>query len=132
MQLHINRFIDYLVIAFFAFIGGTARYWLGVWIPAVSGFPLGTLLVNLLGCFIFSWLVKHILSDIDVSARLVLGVGVGFCGALTTFSSFALDTMKLVQSDQIGLAFIYLLLSFFGGLAMTVLGEMIYHRKVTD
>lgn len=124
--------LDYLVIAFFAFIGGTARYWLGVWIPAVSGFPLGTLLVNLLGCFIFSWLVKHILSDIDVSARLVLGVGVGFCGALTTFSSFALDTMKLVQSDQIGLAFIYLLLSFFGGLAMTVLGEMIYHRKVTD
>ena len=98
----------------------------------MRGFPLGTLLVNLLGCFIFSWLVKHILSDIDVSARLVLGVGVGFCGALTTFSSFALDTMKLVQSDQIGLAFIYLLLSFFGGLAMTVLGEMIYHRKVTD
>lgn len=124
--------LDYLVIAFFAFIGGTARYWLGVWIPAVSGFPLRTLLVNLLGCFIFSWLVKHILSDIDVSARLVLGVGVGFCGALTTFSSFALDTMKLVQSDQIGLAFIYLLLSFFGGLAMTVLGEIIYHRKVTD
>lgn len=124
--------LDYLVIAFFAFIGGTVRYWLGVWIPAVSGFPLGTLLVNLLGCFIFSWLVKHILSDIDVSARLVLGVGVGFCGALTTFSSFALDTMKLVQSDQIGLAFIYLLLSFFGGLAMTVLGEIIYHRKVTD
>lgn len=124
--------LDYLVIAFFAFIGGTARYWLGVWIPAVSGFPLETLLVNLLGCFIFSWLVKHILSDIDVSARLVLGVGVGFCGALTTFSSFALDTMKLVQSDQIGLAFIYLLLSFFGGLAMTVLGEIIYHRKVTD
>ena len=130
--MEMNNLLDYLVIAFFAFIGGTARYWLGVWIPAVSGFPLGTLLVNLLGCFIFSWLVKHILSDIDVSARLVLGVGVGFCGALTTFSSFALDTMKLVQSDQIGLAFIYLLLSFFGGLAMTVLGEIIYHRKVTD
>lgn len=124
--------LDYLVIALFAFIGGTARYWLGVWIPAVSGFPLGTLLVNLLGCFIFSWIVKHILSDIDVSARLVLGIGVGFCGALTTFSSFALDTMKLVQSGQIGLAFLYLVLSFVGGFAMTVLGEAIYHREVAD
>lgn len=124
--------LDYLVIALFAFIGGTARYWLGVWIPAVSGFPLGTLLVNLLGCFIFSWIVKHILSDIDVSARLVLGIGVGFCGALTTFSSFALDTMKLVQSGQIGLAFLYLVLSFVGGFAMTVLGEAIYHREMAD
>lgn len=121
--------LDYLVIALFAFVGGTARYWLGVWIPSVSGFPLGTLVINLIGCFIFSWVVKHILNDIDVSARLVLGIGVGFCGALTTFSSFALDTMKLVQAGQIGLAFLYLLLSFIGGLAMTVLGEAIYHRR---
>ena len=73
--------------------------------------------------------MKHILNDIDISARLVLGVGVGFCGALTTFSSFALDTMKLVQAGQIGLAFLYLLLSVVGGLAMTVLGEAIYHRR---
>lgn len=124
--------LDYLVIALFAFVGGTVRYWLGVWIPAVGGFPLGTLLVNLLGCFIFSWIVKHILNDSDVSARLVLGMGVGFCGALTTFSSFALDTMKLVQAGQIGFAFLYLLLSFIGGLAMTVLGEAIYHRKVVE
>lgn len=124
--------LDYLVIALFAFVGGTARYWLGVWIPVVGGFPLGTLLVNLLGCFIFSWIVKHILSDIDVSGRLVLGIGVGFCGALTTFSSFALDTMKLVQSGKIGLAFLYLVLSFVGGLAMTVLGEAIYHRKTVE
>lgn len=122
--------LDYLVIALFAFVGGTVRYWAGVWIPAVGGFPLGTLVINLLGCFIFSWIVKHILNDIDVSGRLVLGLGVGFCGALTTFSSFALDTMKLVQAGQIGLAFLYLVLSFVGGLAMTVLGEAIYHRKV--
>lgn len=98
----------------------------------MGGFPLGTLVINLIGCFIFSWVVKHILSDIDVSARLVLGVGVGFCGALTTFSSFALDTMKLVQAGEIGLAFLYLLLSFIGGLAMTVLGEAIYHRRVGE
>ncbi|MGM0302773.1 protein CrcB [Enterococcus sp. AZ048] len=124
--------LDYLVIALFAFAGGTARYWLGVWIPSVGGFPLGTLVINLIGCFIFSWVVKHILSDIDVSARLVLGVGVGFCGALTTFSSFALDTMKLVQAGEIGLALLYLLLSFIGGLAMTVLGEAIYHRRVGE
>ena len=127
--MEMKSMLDYLVIAIFAFAGGTARYWLGVWIPSIGGFPLGTLLINLLGCFIFSWVVKHILNDIDVSARLILGIGVGFCGALTTFSSFALDTMKLVQAGQIGLAFLYLLLSFVGGLAMTVLGEAIYHRK---
>ncbi|MDT2828398.1 fluoride efflux transporter CrcB [Enterococcus viikkiensis] len=124
--------LDYLVIALCAFIGGSARYWLGVFLPAVGGFPIGTLAVNLIGCFIFSWVVKHIMNDIDISGRLVLGVGVGFCGALTTFSSFALDTMKLVQADQIGLAFLYLVLSFVGGLAMTFLGESIYHRRAAQ
>ncbi|MGG5371226.1 fluoride efflux transporter CrcB [Enterococcus sp. AZ196] len=121
--------LDYLVIALFAFVGGTVRYWLGIWLPAVGDFPLGTLVANVLGCFLFSWIVKHILTDIDISARLVLGLGVGFCGALTTFSSFALDTMKLVQAGEIGLAFLYLLLSIVGGFAMTVLGEALYHRR---
>ncbi|GCF93245.1 putative fluoride ion transporter CrcB 2 [Enterococcus florum] len=122
--------LDYVVIGLFAFLGGSARYWIGELIPKVGGFPLGTMIVNLIGCFIFSWIVKHILSDMDVSGRLVLGIGVGFCGALTTFSSFALDTMQLIQHGRLGLAAFYLLGSFIGGIAMTYLGEVIYHRGV--
>ncbi|WP_159722617.1 fluoride efflux transporter FluC [Enterococcus sp. CSURQ0835] len=122
--------MDYLVIALFAFCGGAIRFLVSEWLPKIGGvFPLATLVVNLIGCLFFSWVVKHILSDIDLSARLVLGIGVGFCGALTTFSSFALDVMQLVLSAHYWLALLYFGLSLAGGLGLVFLGESLYQRK---
>lgn len=122
--------MDYLVIALFAFVGGATRFLISDWLPKVGGvFPLATLVVNLIGCLLFSWVVKHILSDIDISARLVLGIGVGFCGALTTFSSFALDAMQLVMGAHYLLAVLYVILSLGGGLGLVFLGEILYQHK---
>lgn len=120
--------MNYLIVAFFAFFGGNARYLLGVNLPVVNGFPLGTLVANLLGCFLFSWVVKHIMVDRDVNGRLILGIGTGFFGAFTTFSSFALDTIKLFETN-IFLAFLYLVLSICGGLCAAYLGEKFWRPK---
>lgn len=124
--------MNYVIVAFFAFFGGILRYWLGIELPKIDLFPIGTLAANYLGCFLFSWLVKHIMVNRDVNGRLILGVGTGFCGGLTTFSSFALDAIQLVQQQAYGLAFLYLAASIIGGLFFVWLGEVIVRRRVSE
>ena len=124
--------MNYVIVAFFAFFGGILRYWLGIELPKIDLFPIGTLVANYVGCFLFSWLVKHIMVDRDVNGRLILGVGTGFCGGLTTFSSFALDAVQLVQQQAYGLAFLYLAASIIGGLFFVWLGEVIVRRRVSE
>lgn len=121
--------MNYVIVAIFAFFGGNLRYLIGLWLPKIGVFPIGTLVANLIGCFLFSWLVKHIMTDRDVNGRLVLGVGTGFMGALTTFSSFAADSIGLLTGGHLGLAVLYLLLSICGGLLMIFLGEWLYRPK---
>lgn len=121
--------MNFVIVAIFAFFGGNLRYLLGGILPKIAGFPLGTLVANLVGCFLFSWLVKQIMSQKQVNARLVLGVGTGFFGAFTTFSSFALDTVTLLQKGQVAAAVLYLVLSIVGGFFFAMLGELVISQK---
>ena len=101
-------------------IGGTfLRYVLTRNIDQMSGaqFPYGTLVVNLLGCFLIG--VFAVLSDkkmlMDVNTRLFLMAG--FCGAFTTFSTFILETSSLISDGQtlraLGNVLISVLIGFF-------------------
>lgn len=65
-------------------------------------FPWGTLVANVVGCFLIGLLIGSGLADRHHAARL--GFGVGFLGALTTFSTFGAETVGHVQSDQWGWA----------------------------
>ncbi|MFD2729762.1 fluoride efflux transporter CrcB [Enterococcus camelliae] len=124
--------MNYVVVAFFAFFGGILRYLLGVELPIFHLFPIGTLTANYIGCFLFSWLVKQIMVDREINGRLILGVGTGFCGGLTTFSSFALDAVQLLQKQAYLVAFLYLFASIVGGLFFVWLGEAIVKKKVSE
>ena len=98
--------------------GTLARYGLGMafknWL-AVSGssFPLGTLVINVLGSFMLSLITALALQN-RVSDDWRLLIGTGFCGAFTTFSTFELEAQTLYQKG----AHLEMLLYVFGNLML--------------
>lgn len=111
------------------FVGGGAgsllRYVAGRLIPAtLTGFPFPTaiLLVNTLASFVLGAVVGWVLNrSAGEEARLLIGVG--FCGGLSTFSSFSYDTLVLLQNGRLASALlnitlnvVFCLLSSVGGL----------------
>ncbi|MGV8955852.1 MAG: fluoride efflux transporter CrcB [Cypionkella sp.] len=95
-------------------LGAMCRYGLSVLIGRLwgSGFPLATLLINILGSLamglLVGWLAKAMPSW-AAEGRLFLAVGV--LGGFTTFSSFSLDTITLIERGEVGQAGLYAVLS---------------------
>lgn len=95
---------SYLWIAIGSALGGMARFWCSGLVARLVGetFPWGTLLVNVLGSFIIGFFA--VISGPD--GRLMMGsvprqfVMVGLCGGYTTFSSFSLQTLNLLQDRE--------------------------------
>lgn len=87
-------------------VGSLLRYLAGRWIPATltgSPFPTAILLVNSVASAILGLVVGWVISrSVGDEARLLIGVG--FCGGLSTFSSFSVDTVVLLQQGRPGFA----------------------------
>lgn len=97
--------------------GTVCRYALSGWIfhRTSAGFPYGTLAVNLIGCFLISFLtvICEVKLMLGPAARLLLMVG--FCGAFTTFSTLILEFHTLIRNGGTLQAFVYALISFILG-----------------
>ncbi|MHB1612840.1 MAG: fluoride efflux transporter CrcB [Actinomycetes bacterium] len=98
--------LDVLLVAVGAAAGGPARFLtdrvLASWREA-DVFPWGTFTVNVVGSFILGLLAGGVARH-GVSHDVMILVGTGFCGALTTFSSFGYETMRLVEAGAYGAA----------------------------
>jgi CrcB protein len=90
-----------LFVAVGGALGAVARYGLSGWVQSVSGgtFPWGTLVVNVLGCFLLGF-VFRVLQLSALSPAFRGAVTVGFLGAFTTFSTFGLETVGLLQDGR--------------------------------
>ena len=99
-------------------LGGIVRFQISRWLPSSPDFPWGTLVVNYLGIFFLVYLVKGYLVSKGSSKGVVLALGTGFCGGLTTFSSLLLDAVKLLDTGRYLSLVTYLLLSIGGGLLL--------------
>ncbi len=94
--------LDFLAISLGAIIGANARYLVSRYAAHVLGpvFPYGTLFINVVGSFIVGWFVVWTTERALVDPRWRLLVVVGFCGGLTTFSSYAYETMAYFEQGQ--------------------------------
>ena len=97
-------------------LGGIVRFQISSWLPSSPDFPWGTLLANYLGIFCLVYLVKGYLVYKGSSKGVILALGTGFCGGLTTFSSLLLDAVKLLDTGRYLSLVTYLILSIGGGL----------------
>jgi CrcB protein len=108
----------YMMIGLGGFLGANARFLVTVWAAEAWGglFPYGTLGINISGstvlCFLAMALSEHWLSY----PNLRLGLLVGFLGSYTTFSTFSLEVLQLMQNGQLGASVMYAGGSVIGGL----------------
>lgn len=92
-------------LAFIAAGGATGalmRYWLsnGIYIFMGRGFPYGTLTVNVIGSLFMGFLYVFMIERMDVSAEWRAALMIGLLGAFTTFSTFSIETLNLLESGE--------------------------------
>lgn len=89
-----------LTIAFGGALGAVARFGLsnGVYAWLGRGFPYGTLAVNVLGSLVMGFLAIVLVERLSLAPEWRAGILVGFLGAFTTFSTFSLETLGLLES----------------------------------
>ena len=116
---------SFLLVGVGGALGSMARYGAGVLVGQVwrSGFPLPTLLINIIGSLAMGLLIGLLAKftpSWQAEARLFLAVGI--LGGFTTFSSFSLDTITLIERGEIGSAALYVALSVAVSVAGLYLG----------
>ena len=89
-----------------------------------AGLPWGTLVVNVAGSLLLG-LVTGVAGQQTGDAALVAGVGIGLCGAFTTYSTFAYETWQLVEDGAAASAALNVLVSVLAGVAAAALGLVI-------
>lgn len=103
--------------------GSLLRFALQGWLqPAASLFPLGTMLVNLIGCFAIGFLMALFTGPYVVREEYRFGIIAGVLGGFTTFSAFSWESSQLINGRQWALAMLYIGGSVFFGLLATFVG----------
>ena len=100
-------------------IGALLRYGLNQWI-SYAVIPWTTLLINVIGSFVLAFLTFSLFQDVRYS-KLKLFVGTGLCGGFTTMSTYALETVKLLNTNPAA-ALLYTMLTLFIGVGMSFAG----------
>lgn len=116
--------LNYVAVAAGGALGCTARYGLTELVQLVwgRGFPTATLVVNVLGSFLLGFLFFETLERLTMAPALRTAILTGGLGGFTTFSTFMVESLLLVEDGQPGRAVLYVALSILLGFAAAVGG----------
>ena len=114
------------IIGIGSFLGGIFRYLLSLLIQlkTTTNFPLGTLTVNIIGCF-FIGIVLGIFDKGEISHEWKLFLATGFLGGFTTFSTFSNETFILFREGHVSYALLYIFASILLGLLATYVAYLL-------
>lgn len=116
-----------LVIAIGASLGAWLRWVLGVKLNTLfPTIPPGTLIANMIGGYIIGLAIAFLSATPSLSPEWRLLIITGFCGGLTTFSTFSAETVELIQEGRFSWAIGAIALHVGGSLAMTAAGLLTY------
>ena len=107
-----------------SFVGGSLRYLISTWMKNAcsQSFPWGTLMVNLVGCFLIGVIFALFSRFCSTSHPWCLLLTTGLCGGFTTFSTFANESLQMLQNGQWGGFITYVSISVIAGICLTALG----------
>lgn len=119
----INLYNSFLVVAGSA-VGGGCRFWISTLIQRQStdSFPLGTFMVNMLGCIAIGLVVAIAEKYTSDQTNLMLLLATGFCGGFTTFSAFAMENLQLLKNGWNLQSAVYIIVSVVLGIVLVKTG----------
>jgi len=105
-------------------VGGSARFITSLMIQSKNNtqFPIGTFIINLIGCFIIGMVYAIASRNATTGSDIKLLLATGFCGGFTTFSAFAFENLELFKSGMHLTALMYIILSVVLGILAVVFG----------
>lgn len=113
-----------LYIALGGSLGSVLRYLLSRLFS--TGFPLGTMAVNIIGCFLIGFFYGLFAKYTSISPELKALLTVGFCGGFTTFSTFMNDCSRLASLGEYLQVSLYIAISLIVGFAAVYFGQKIW------
>lgn len=119
--------MTYVYIAIFAIVGAFARYGQTIVVQGVlgRGFPFATLSINILGSFLMGFLFFETLERINLNPSLRTGLLTGGLGAYTTFSTFSLESLNLIEGGELTKAALYVAASVVLSIAAAIFGAFL-------
>ena len=105
-----EKLMSFLFVAFGGVVGAMARYAISL-IPVKTGFPILTLITNIVGAILIGFIVGFTSNKENISENTVLFWKTGVCGGFTTFSTFSLEAFNLLDKKQYTLGGLYIVLS---------------------